>query len=102
MYTVASPYPDPSPRGGGQLPNPKECISTLTSVTGGTYTYPDTYMYKYSLVVWNLGSPCNLRVEDTHICTVSSTSFQGCIRTTLAQSSDSLILIGRQFFKQNI
>ena len=27
---------------------------------------------------------------------------QGCIRTTLAQSSDSSILIGRQFFKPNV
>ena len=59
MYTVASP--DPDPRGGGQLPNPKsafyanecneeetltpnpnECNSTLTSGTSGgvapTYT----------------------------------------------------------------
>ena len=33
MYTVASL--DPNPRGGGQLPNPNECNSTLTSVTGG-------------------------------------------------------------------
>ena len=54
MYTVASP--DPNPKGGGQLPNPKsailrpraltpntnECNSTLTSGTSGgaapTYT----------------------------------------------------------------
>ena len=26
MYTVASPDPDPNPRGGGQLPNPKSGI----------------------------------------------------------------------------
>ena len=26
MYTVASPDPDPNPRGGGQLPNPKSTI----------------------------------------------------------------------------
>ena len=52
MYTVASP--DPNPRGGGQLPNPNECNSTLTSVTRGTYPYPDTYIYKCSLVVWSL------------------------------------------------
>ena len=31
MYTAASP--DPNPRGGGQLPNPTECYSTLTSET---------------------------------------------------------------------
>ena len=29
MYTVARP--DPSPRGGGQLPNPNKCNCTLTS-----------------------------------------------------------------------
>ena len=33
MYTVASP--DPSPRDGGQLPNPNKCNSTLTSGTRG-------------------------------------------------------------------
>ena len=33
MYTVAGP--DPSPGGGGQLPNPSECNSTLTSETRG-------------------------------------------------------------------
>ena len=33
MYTVASP--DPNPRGGGQLPNPNERNSTLTSATRG-------------------------------------------------------------------
>ena len=40
MYTVASP--DPNLRGGGQLPNPNECNSTLTSGISGaaapTYT----------------------------------------------------------------
>ena len=85
-------------------PNPNECNSTLSSVTGGTHSHPDTYIYKCSLVVWNLSSPWNLRAEDTHICTVSSISFcgsQGCIRTTMAQSSDSSILIG-QFFKPNV
>ena len=56
---------------------PNGCNSTLMSVTGGTYPHPDTYIYKCSLVVWNVGSPCNLGVEDTHICTVSSTSFPG-------------------------
>ena len=64
-------------RGEMLTPNPNECNSTLSSVTGGTYPHPDTYIYKCSLVVWNLGSPCNLRAEDTHICTVSSTSFPG-------------------------
>ena len=38
MYTVASP--DPNPRGGGQLPNPNECNSTLTSGTNNIYPYP--------------------------------------------------------------
>ena len=32
MYTVASP--DPKARGGGQVLNPNECSSTLTSATG--------------------------------------------------------------------
>ena len=35
MYTVASP--DPNPMGGGQLPNPNECNSTLTSGTKNIY-----------------------------------------------------------------
>ena len=34
-------------------PNPNECNSTLSSVTGGIYLHPDTYIYKCSLVVWN-------------------------------------------------
>ena len=38
MYTVASP--DPNPRGGGQLPNPNECNSTLTSGTNNIYPHP--------------------------------------------------------------
>ena len=33
MYAVASP--DPSPRDGGQLPNPNKCNFTLTSGTRG-------------------------------------------------------------------
>ena len=40
MYTVASP--DPNPREGGQLPNPNECNSTLTSGTNNIYPYPYT------------------------------------------------------------
>ena len=31
MYIVASP--DPNPGGGGRLPNPNECNSTLASAT---------------------------------------------------------------------
>ena len=34
--------PDPNPRGGGQLPNPNECNSTLTSGTNNIY--PDPYI----------------------------------------------------------
>ena len=37
MYTVASP--DPNPRGGGQLPNPNEWNSTLTSEIKNIYLY---------------------------------------------------------------
>ena len=33
MYTIASPDPDPNTRGEGQLSNPNECNSTLTSAT---------------------------------------------------------------------
>ena len=43
MYTVASP--DPNPRGWGQLPNPNECNSTITSGTMGIYPYPYTGLY---------------------------------------------------------
>ena len=41
MYTVASP--DPSPRDGGQLPNPNKCNSTLTSGTRGEIPNPDEW-----------------------------------------------------------
>ena len=37
MYTVGSP--DPNPRRGGQLPNPNECNSTLTSRIKNIYPY---------------------------------------------------------------
>ena len=40
MYTVASPDIDPNPWGGGQLPNPNECNSTLTSATRGETLTP--------------------------------------------------------------
>ena len=33
-------------RGEMLTPNPNECNSTLTSITGGTYPYSDTYTYK--------------------------------------------------------
>ena len=39
MYTVASLDPI-NPSGGDQLPNPNECNSTLTSVTGGFSSTP--------------------------------------------------------------
>ena len=37
---VAGPDPDLNPRGGGQLPNPNKCNSTLTSGTNNIYPYP--------------------------------------------------------------
>ena len=57
MYTVASP--DPSPRDGGQLPNPNKCNSTLTSgtrgeiltLTSGTSgSAAPTYIYIYTIL----------------------------------------------------
>ena len=39
MYTVASP--DPNPRGEGELPDPNECNSTLTSATTGETLTPN-------------------------------------------------------------
>ena len=39
MYTVASPNPDPNRRGGGQLPNPNEYNSALTSRTKNIYPH---------------------------------------------------------------
>ena len=41
MYTVA--IPDPSPRGGGQLPNPNKCNSTLMSGTRGEIPNPNEW-----------------------------------------------------------
>ena len=41
MYTVASP--DPSPRDGGQLPNPNKCNFTLMSGTRGEIPNPDEW-----------------------------------------------------------
>ena len=103
MYTVASPDPDPNPRVNYLIPNTNECNYTLTSITGGKYPYPDTYIYECSLVVWNLGSQpaiCARRIPT--FAQFHQPRSQGCIRTTLAQSSDSSILTGRQFFKLNV
>ena len=41
MYTVGSPDPDLNPWGEGQLPNPNECNSTLTSATRGETLTPN-------------------------------------------------------------
>ena len=94
--------PTSAKRGEMLTPNPNECNSTLSSVTGGTYPHPDTYIYKCSLVVWNLGSPtiCARRIPT--FAQFHQPRSQGCIRTTLAQSSDPSILIGGQFFKPNV
>ena len=43
MYIVASPGPDPNPRGRGQLPKPNECNSMLTSATRGETLTPNPY-----------------------------------------------------------
>ena len=40
MYTVGNS--DLNPRGGGQLPNPNECNSTLTSATRGDTLTPNS------------------------------------------------------------
>ena len=60
MYTVDSSYPDPNRRGGGQLPNPNECNSTLTSGTKNIYPYPiDVNDRGHRL---RSGSPLQIRV----------------------------------------
>ena len=51
MYTAASP--DPNPRGGGQLPNPNKCNSTLTSGTRGIYRYLYIYRWRNPVPVQN-------------------------------------------------
>ena len=72
MYTVANPDPI-NPRGGGQLlnpdechspltsatrgemltPNPNQCNSTLTSVTGGSFLYP-------YIIIGGIPPPCKI------------------------------------------
>ena len=42
LINVYVASPDPDPRGGGQLPNPNECNSTLTS---GTRVFTPTVIY---------------------------------------------------------
>ena len=49
MYTVASPDPDPITRGEGQLPNPNECNSTLTSATKEDTLTPNPNEYNSTL-----------------------------------------------------
>ena len=50
MYTVASPDPDPNQRGGGQLPNPNDCHSTLTSATRGEMLTPNPNKCNFTLM----------------------------------------------------
>ena len=45
MYIVAGP--DPNPVGGGQLPDPNECNSTLTSGISGGGAPPKPYILGY-------------------------------------------------------
>ena len=86
-------------RGEMLTPNPNECNSTLTSITG---VLTPTMILTYIDVFWWYGI-----LAVPAICVRKIPTFaqfhqprsQGCIRTTLAQSSDSSILIGRQFFK---
>ena len=44
--------PDPNPRGGGQLPNPNECNSTLTSETKGIYPHRYILMLMSGVTVY--------------------------------------------------
>ena len=85
-------------------PNPNECNSTLSSVTGGTYPHPDTYIYKCSYLWWYgiLAVPAIYMQRIPTFAQFHQPRSQGCIRTTLAQSNDSSILIGGQFFKPNV
>ena len=62
MYTVDSP--DPNPRGGGQLPNPNECNSTLTSGTNNIYPYP--YIDRGRLMIGVTASDRGYRLRITH------------------------------------
>ena len=51
MYTLANP--DPNPRGEGQLSNPDECNSTLTSATRGETLTPNSKECNSYLNKWN-------------------------------------------------
>ena len=53
---------------------------------------------------WKLENGSNwgkIRIQRCFLLGFEQPRFQGCIRTTLAQSSDSSSLIGRQFFVPN-
>ena len=61
---VANPAPDP--RGGGQLPNPNECNSTLTSGTNNIYPYPYTKMLMIGVTAYELPTRRGGQQEDFH------------------------------------
>ena len=65
MYTVASPDPDTNPRGGGQLPNPNECNSTLTSGTRGIYPHRYILMLMSGVTAYVFSA----RIADNPYCT---------------------------------
>ena len=61
MYTVASP--DPNPTGRGQLSNPNECNSMLTSAKRGETLTPNPNECKSTLTSGTRGIPLPLYVD---------------------------------------
>ena len=83
---------------------PNECNSTLTSITGGTYPYPDTYIY---IKMFFGGLESRQSMQFAHGGYPHLHSFINLVpRVVLEQpwlsQAISSILIGRQFFKLNV
>ena len=77
MYTVASP--DPDSREGGQLPDPNECNSTLTSATREETLTPNPNECNCTLtsgtsVRRNLSPGKNSKLRVAAICDISCVS----------------------------
>ena len=67
LINVYVASPDPNPRGGGQLPNPNECNSTLTSGTRGIYPHCYILMLMSGVTGYEFATRCaDTKFEFTH------------------------------------
>ena len=79
MYTVASPNPNPG-MGGGQLPDPNKCNSTLTGGTRGEALIPNPNEWNWEVfqlplyMKFSRSIPVPSRKSETHLSAILKNS----------------------------